>query len=232
METGRWGGGQGWAAGGRSECAVCPAPVQVGEPPRGALLGGSWPCDTWRRGDNGRPGGDAQRRRRALRLSCPPCWPQGWVSPGLLPRLTPCPLSLPPWGGDPAVPPHVSAVSTLSDTFRKMSASKKLWITGSSAKEGRSREGLGAPSLGLWDFSSQGGGGQETSLPSSVSGSAGNSLPHWEAQSFNKSDKAVFSIDTGRLGLSLGVCCCSLISNTWELISVLHEEIRTWFSKF
>lgn len=183
------------------------------------------------RGDEattGGQGGDAQCRCRALCLSCLPCWHQGWVSPGLLPRLTPCPLSLPSWGGDPAVPPHVSAVSTLSDTFRNMSASKKLWITGSSAKEGRSREGLGAASLGLWDFSSQGG-GQETSPPSSISGSAGNSLPHWEAQSFNKSDKAVFSIDTG---LSLGVCCCSLIFNTWELISVLHEEIQTWFSKF
>lgn len=32
--------------------------------------------------------------------------------------------------------------------------------------------------------------------PSSISGSAGNSLSQWEAQSFNKSDKAVFAIDT------------------------------------
>ena len=75
-------------------------------------------------------------------------------------------------------------------------------MTGSSAMEGRRDEGPGAASLGLWDFSSQGGEGQEASPPSSISGSAGNSLSHWEAQSFNKSDKAVFSIDTGRVGLS------------------------------
>ena len=56
--------------------------------------------------------------------------------------------------------------------------------------------------VGLWDFSSQGGGGRETSPPSCISGSAGNSLSHWEAQSFNRSDKAVFSIDTGRVGFS------------------------------
>ena len=44
----------------------------------------------------------------------------------------------------PWAPRHFGAAGTLSDTLRKMSASKKLWITGSSAKEGRSDEGLGA----------------------------------------------------------------------------------------
>lgn len=49
---------------------------------------------------------------------------------------------------DPSGPHHFGAADTLSDTLRKMSASKKLWITGSSAKEGRSEEGLGAGLLG------------------------------------------------------------------------------------
>lgn len=113
-----------------------------------------------------------------------PFWPQGRVSPGPLLRQTPCPPSPPPGGGDtadPLVPHNCSAVSTLSDICRKISACKKLWITGSSVKEGRRDEGLGAAllgaaSLGLWDMS-QGGGEVETPPSSSVSGSRGSSLP-------------------------------------------------------
>lgn len=54
------------------------------------------------------------------------------VPHGAVTLQTPCPC-------------HFSAVGTLSDTLRKMSASKKLWITGSSAKEGRSHEALERP---------------------------------------------------------------------------------------
>ncbi|KAK2092842.1 hypothetical protein P7K49_029371 [Saguinus oedipus] len=58
-------------------------------------------------------------------------------------------FACPPWGSDSADPlsliTYFSAVGTLSDTLRKMSASKKLWIMGSSAKEGRSHEALERP---------------------------------------------------------------------------------------
>lgn len=98
------------------------------------------------RGTHGKPGEDAHRQAR----------PQGVCLLTLRagpPRASPArpeiSFSVPaPTGGDcvdPAAPPHFSAADTLSDTLRKMSASKKLWITGSSAKEGRSEGALEPP---------------------------------------------------------------------------------------
>ena len=67
-----------------------PPPPRWESHPGWALLGASWPFDMWRRASNRRPG----RRRSGpvqatASLSVLPFWHQGWVSPGLPPRLTP-----------------------------------------------------------------------------------------------------------------------------------------------
>lgn len=152
-----------------------------------------------------------------------PFWHQGRVSPGPLLRQTPCPPSPPPGGGDtadPLVPHTFSAVGTLSDTFRKISASRKLWITGSSVKEGRRDEGLGAAlpgaaSLGLWDIS-QGGGELETSPSSSASGSRGSSLSPGRLRALAVTKLFLPWTQGERVStVGQGFCYCYLIFNTW-----------------
>lgn len=131
---------------------VLPHPTAMAGTPQGGLCWGPVACGEEPMGSQekmpiGRPG------RRDVSSDTEGGSPQGFSHPT---------RNLVLWfsGGDcvdPAAPPHFGAADTLSDTLRKMSASKKLWITGSSAKEGRSKGGLGAALLGelsggLWDI--------------------------------------------------------------------------------